>query len=141
MSHLNADAPPRPLRVLAVDDEKPFLNLLRLHLERSGLYEVVCLYEGANVEKVAMDWRPDIILLDFLMPDMDGGEVFQLLKQNPDLERIPVILLTALAQEDTPLESGVGPRRLTLAKPVSYAKLEQAIHLLIKSARAQAELS
>jgi len=117
-------------RVLLVDDEVSFAKVVSLQLERTGQYVVHCLHRGSAVESVAEDWMPDIILLDFLMPDMDGGQVFQRLKANPVLKHIPIILLTAVANEDTPLESGVRPARLTLAKPVSFQRLNSAIQSL-----------
>ncbi len=120
----------RPIRILAVDDEKAFIDLVALQLKRSGEYEVRCLYQGKDVVRTAENWIPDLIILDYLMPDLDGGQVFQQLKSHPSLERIPVILLTALAQEDTPLESGLRPRRLTLTKPVNLQKLRAAIESL-----------
>jgi len=121
---------PRPTRVLAVDDEKAFIDLVGIQLQRTGRYEVRCLYEGKDVIRTATTWSPDVILLDYVLPDIDGGRIFQLLKSQPELERIPVILLTALAEEDTPLETGMRPRRLTLTKPVNFKKLEEAIQAL-----------
>ena len=118
-------------RVLIVDDEIAFAKIVSLQLQRSGQYQVKCLHEGAAVESVAEEWMPDVVLLDFLMPDMDGGQVFQRLKTNPALKHIPIIILTAVAKEDTPLEKGVRPGRLTLAKPVTFHKLNRAIQHLI----------
>ena len=117
-------------RVLLVDDEEAFANVTRQQLERTGKYDVRCLYCGRDVVRTATDWQPDIVLLDYMLPDLDGGQVFQKLKNDPSLDRIPIILLTGLAKEDTPFESGVRPGRLTLSKPVDFEKLEEAIHLL-----------
>ena len=121
------------IRVLLVDDEETFAHVTRLQLQRTGRYEVECLHRGKGVESFATEWQPDIVLLDYLLPDVDGGQVFQQLKNNSALERIPIILLTGLAKEDTPLESGVRPGRLTLAKPVDLDKLEEAIGLLTET--------
>lgn len=116
-----------------VDDEVTFATLVALQLERTGRYRVRCLHRGSEVLAAAEEWMPDIVLLDFLMPDMDGGEVFQQLKANPTLKHIPIIFLTAVAKEDTPLETGVRPARLTLAKPVSFEKLDHCIRVLLES--------
>ncbi len=127
----SAQSPQRQqFRVLTVDDEPTLLGLIRMQLERTGIYRVKCLDRGRDVEKTASQWQPDIILLDYLLPDTDGGRVFQQIKNNPRLKHIPIILLTSLAREDTPLQAGVRPRRLTLAKPVSFDRLQAAIRLL-----------
>lgn len=130
---MSASLPPIPelKRILLVDDEVTFATIIALQLERTGRYQVRCLHRGSEVLPVARDWMPDIVLLDFLMPDMDGGEVFKLLKANASLKHIPVIFLTAVATEDSPLEIGVRPGRLTLAKPVSFEKLDHSIQLLL----------
>lgn len=114
-----------------VDDEVAFAAVVALQLERTGRYQARCLHRGSEVVAVAEEWMPDIILLDFLMPDMDGGEVFKRLKANPSLKHIPIIFLTAVAKEDTPLETAVRPARLTLAKPVSFHKLDRSIQVLL----------
>lgn len=113
------------------DDEVSFALVVAMQLERTGRYRVRCLHRGSEVEATAEEWLPDIILLDFLMPDMDGGEVFKRLKANPALKHIPIIFLTAVAKEDSPLEMGVRPGRLTLAKPVSFQKLDYSIQVLL----------
>lgn len=105
--------------------------VVAMQLERTGRYRVRCLHRGSEVEAAAEAWLPDIILLDFLMPDMDGGEVFKRLKANAALKHIPIIFLTAVAKEDSPLETGVRPGRLTLAKPVSFQKLDHSIQVLL----------
>lgn len=114
-----------------VDDEIPFAMVVAMQLERTGRYQVRCLHQGSQVVALAEEWKPDIILLDFLMPDMDGGEVFKRLKANDSLKHIPIIFLTAVAKEDTPLEAAVRPARLTLAKPVSFQKLDWSIRVLL----------
>ena len=126
--------PPIPVRrrsrVLIVDDEENFTGIVKQYLERTGRFEVRCLHRGKGVLDIAREWEPAIVLLDYMLPDMDGGQIFQKLKDDEKLEHIPIILLTGLAKEDTPLEAGVRPRRLTMSKPVSFEKLEAAIRLL-----------
>jgi DNA-binding response OmpR family regulator len=85
------------VRVVCVEDEPEMIDLIRLILGRKG-YEVF----GAHGGKIALDvikkHHPALILLDLMMPDMDGWEVYQQLKADDDLDDIPVIVVTAKAQ-------------------------------------------
>lgn len=127
----NQPIPVRPReRVLLIDDEETFTDLVRQYLERSGRFEVRCLHRGNGVLDIAREWEPAIVLLDYMLPDMDGGQIFQRIKDDSELKHIPIILLTGLAKEDTPIEAGVRPRRLTMSKPVDFEKLEEAIRIL-----------
>ncbi|MEM7014740.1 MAG: response regulator, partial [Verrucomicrobiota bacterium] len=127
----NNPIPVRPReRVLIIDDEVEFTNLVRQYLERTGRYEVRCLHRGKGVLDIAREWEPSIVLLDYMLPDMDGGQIFQRIKDDAELKHMPIILLTGLAKEDTPLEAGVRPRRLTMSKPVDFERLEEAIQIL-----------
>jgi DNA-binding response OmpR family regulator len=84
-------------RVVCIEDEPEMIDLVRLILSRKG-FEVI----GANNGREGLDaverLRPDLVLLDLMMPDMDGWEVYQRIKANTALNRIPVIIVTAKAQ-------------------------------------------
>ncbi len=85
-------------RVLAVDDERHIVRLVQVNLERAG-YDVITAYDGVEaLEKVAEE-PPDMIVLDVMMPRMDGFAVLAELKKNPKTADIPVIMLTAKAQD------------------------------------------
>lgn len=85
-------------RVLAVDDERHILRLIEVNLKAAG-YEVVCAGDGVQaLEAVAAD-PPDLIVLDWAMPELDGLEVLKRLKSNPETSLIPVVMLTAKAQD------------------------------------------
>src|SRR5438105_14776918 len=87
-----------PKKILAVDDERHIVRLVQVNLERAG-YEVVTAFDGKDaLEKVASE-RPDLVVLDVMMPYMDGFEVLQTLKKNPNTRDLPVIMLTAKAQD------------------------------------------
>ena len=89
---------PRKKRILVVDDQKHIVRLVQVTLERAG-YEVVCAYDGLEaLEQVAKE-RPEMVVLDVMMPRMDGFEVLQRLQADPKLQTIPVIMLTAKAQD------------------------------------------
>jgi two-component system alkaline phosphatase synthesis response regulator PhoP/two-component system response regulator VicR len=89
---------PRKRKILVVDDQKHIVRLVQVTLERAG-YEVVCAYDGLEaLEQVAKE-RPEMVVLDVMMPRMDGFEVLQRLQADPSLQTIPVIMLTAKAQD------------------------------------------
>ncbi|MEN6371446.1 MAG: response regulator [Armatimonadota bacterium] len=85
-------------KILAVDDEKHIVRLVQVNLERQG-YEVVTANDGKEaLEKVKAE-HPDLVVLDVMMPYMDGFEVLQNLRRDPATRDIPVIMLTAKAQD------------------------------------------
>ncbi|MEP6754255.1 MAG: response regulator [Chthonomonadales bacterium] len=85
-------------KILAVDDERHIVRLVQVNLERSG-YEVVTAYDGKEALEKVNSEHPDLIVLDVMMPYMDGFEVLQNLKREPATRDIPVIMLTAKAQD------------------------------------------
>jgi two-component system, OmpR family, alkaline phosphatase synthesis response regulator PhoP len=87
-----------PKKILAVDDEKHIVRLVQVNLERQG-YEVVTANDGKEALQKVEEENPDLIVLDVMMPYMDGFEVLQNLRRNPATREIPVIMLTAKAQD------------------------------------------
>ena len=85
-------------KILAVDDEKHIVRLVQVNLERQG-YEVVCAHDGKEALQKVDEERPDLVVLDVMMPYMDGFEVLQNMRRNPATRDIPVIMLTAKAQD------------------------------------------
>jgi two-component system alkaline phosphatase synthesis response regulator PhoP len=97
-SHENRGAKPMAKKILAVDDERHIVRLVQVNLERAG-YEVVTAFDGKDaLEKVELE-NPDLVVLDVMMPYMDGFEVLQNLRKNPATRELPVIMLTAKAQD------------------------------------------
>lgn len=87
-----------PKKILAVDDEKHIVRLVQVNLERAG-YEVVTANDGKEALQKVQEENPDLVVLDVMMPYMDGFEVLQNLRRNPSTRDIPVIMLTAKAQD------------------------------------------
>ncbi len=85
------DAPPS---VLVVDDDKELAGLVKIYLESEG-YRTTCAYNGWQAVECVAETIPDLIILDILMPQMDGFQVIQALKATPHTRHIPVIILTA----------------------------------------------
>lgn len=84
-------------RILCIEDEAEMIELTRLVLEREG-FEVLGAVGGAQGLETIKKEKPDLILLDLMMPDMDGWEVYRQMKADKDLAHIPVIVVTARAQ-------------------------------------------
>lgn len=92
-------------KILVVDDEDDMLVLLEKRLTWA-CYEVIKASGGYEAVQKAKIWKPDLILLDIMLPDIDGGEVLELLKEDPDTKNIPVVFLTALFTKDDKKEKG-----------------------------------
>ena len=85
-------------RVLVIDDEEDILELVRYHLDRDG-YGVVCAATGEDALKMATSQAFQLIVLDLMLPAMDGLEVTRRLKANPDTAGVPIVMLTAKGEE------------------------------------------
>jgi two-component system response regulator VicR len=84
-------------KVLCIEDEKEMIDLIKLILERKG-FEVLGAVGGEEGLEVIRRERPDLILLDLMMPEVDGWEVYRQMKADEQLKDIPVIVVTAKAQ-------------------------------------------
>jgi len=84
-------------RVVCIEDEPEMIDLVRLILGRKG-FNVIGANGGLEGLETVRRLRPDLILLDLMMPDMDGWEVYQQIKADPALREIPVVVVTAKAQ-------------------------------------------
>jgi CheY-like chemotaxis protein len=90
-----ASPPPGRKRILVVDDELAFGEMIKMTLELTGRYKVWAVSSATQAPGVAKSFQPDLILLDCMMPGMDGGELAGLLESDPALKRTPVAFLTA----------------------------------------------
>ena len=108
-------------KILLVDDEESITRSLKLFLDRRGGYEVRTEILGSQAVQVARDFRPDLIVLDIVMPDADGGAIAQDLGEDPELKSVPIVFLSAIIKEQEMGGQGkaIGGRGHTyLAKPV-----------------------
>ena len=111
-------------KVLLVDDEKSFTNLLRLNLEQTGKYEVRVVNWSEDALPAARDFKPDIVLLDIIMPRMPGGNVVAQFEADPALKSVPIVFLTAAVQRSRLEEmDGIISDHPCLAKPSSMDEI------------------
>ena len=85
-------------KILVVDDEKDIIELLQYNLEKEG-YRISCAYSGEECLENVKTELPDLILLDLMLPEIDGLDVCKILKRNPQTSHIPIIMLTAKGEE------------------------------------------
>jgi DNA-binding response OmpR family regulator len=120
-------------RILIVDDEATFTRMVKLNLEATGEFEVREEHRATAALATARDFKPHLILLDVIMPSMDGGDLANLLRNDRMLRDTPIIFLTATVSSR---EAGAGGLNsggcLFLAKPVSADNLVKCINEHIK---------
>ncbi len=86
-------------RILLADDEPDILEISRIALETLGGYEVVVCESGSDFLKLLPDFRPDLVIIDALMPDMNGLEVLAEMRRMEGFEEVPAVFLTGLTLE------------------------------------------
>lgn len=118
-------------RILIVDDEGDFVELVKFRLARLGCeFLVAC--DGVHALSQARQFKPDLILLDILLPDLDGLSVCEILRRQPNTKKIPIIFMSALT-------GGVTKRTATMnaedffTKPLDLNRLEKRISELLQT--------
>ena len=123
-------------RILIVDDDANSTHLVKILLERSGPYLVLEENDPTKADQTAHNFRPDVILLDIIMPKLDGGELATQIETDRELHDTPIIFLTALVTHGE-AKSGLHVQgHPMVAKPISIPELIDAIE---KHLPAQAE--
>lgn len=119
-------------KILVVDDEASLTRLIKANLERTGNYEVMTENHGSKAIETARKFKPDLIFLDVMMPDMGGDEVAAMLEEDPLLSHIKYVFLTAIVrrEETEPTGSDIGGH-LFLAKPVRTEELIATIEKIL----------
>lgn len=115
-------------RVLAVDDDPAITRLIKLNLERTGRYEVRTENLGRMAIQAAREFRPDLILLDVIMPGMLGSDIAAQLQADPELRAIEFVFLTGSVTKDEEKRSAgqIGGHTF-VAKPFSADELCQVV--------------
>ncbi|MFC1477903.1 response regulator [Candidatus Margulisiibacteriota bacterium] len=120
-------------KILIVDDEEDFGSVVKLNLESSGGYIVEQETRSIEAVQTARLFKPDLILLDIMMPELMGNKVADLLKEDSVLSEIPIIYLTAVVKEREVQEAGgmIGGYPC-VSKPVNVDKLMESIEQNIR---------
>lgn len=117
--------------ILVVDDEQDLLDLIEYNLKKEG-FDVLKAEDGLEGIDVARKHRPDLVLLDIMMPKMDGLEVVERMRSDKKIKRIPIIFLTARGDEKTEVEGLDKGGDDYITKPISTTKLISRIKAVLR---------
>ena len=114
-------------RILLVDDDSKITSLLKLYLEEGGTYEVREENNSEQALAAAKAFRPDMIFLDMMMPNVLGGKIAYQLEDDEDFKDTPVVFLSGVVREEDRVTGGTIARRPAIAKPVSPKEVMRLI--------------
>jgi two-component system cell cycle response regulator len=138
--HERSEVAPESIgRILVVDDHEDNIELLRARLEAWG-YDVDAARDGMDALNRVRESPPDLILLDVMMPSIDGNEVARRIKQNPSLPFIPIIMQTALDSTENKVEGLEAGADDYITKPIEFAELKARLRSMLRIKRLQEEL-
>jgi two-component system alkaline phosphatase synthesis response regulator PhoP len=136
---MTAAQPAPAARVLIADDNPQGVELLEAYLGDTG-YEVATAFDGEETLQKVRDWRPELVLLDVMMPKLSGFEVCKRLKADPAIRDVAVLMITALDQPsdvDRAVDAGTDD---FLTKPINQTDLLRRVRALLASRRKSGEL-
>lgn len=117
-------------RILIVDDEPDFSELVQYRLSEED-FDFATATNSTDALNSAWDQPPDLILLDLLLPDLDGLSVCEIFARHPATQHIPVIMISAVGSEVTRFSAEVAGVRHFFAKPVDFERLKACIRCLL----------
>ena len=117
--------------ILVVDDERDLLDLIEYNLKKEG-FKVFKAENGEEGISKAKEHRPDLILLDIMMPKMDGLEAVEIMRKDDDLKKTPIIFLTARSDEKTEIDGLNKGGDDYITKPISTTKLVSRIKAVLR---------
>lgn len=118
-----------PKKILVVDDEIGLTRMLKLSLEKGGQFRILEVNTPSHAQDAARSFRPDLILMDVMMPEIDGGTLAAQIKEDPQLKHVPIVFLTA-AVKKTEVDSAKGTigGLPFVAKPIDLKQLSTCIN-------------
>lgn len=123
--------------LLLAEDDTALRDLLRLALSQAG-WQVICAADGAAALELAHHWRPQAMLLDILLPKLNGLDVLRALKRLPDFEQMPIIVMSELAFRETVQQAICSGAQAFIVKPFSVAdvldKVQRAMQEPVRQA-------
>jgi excisionase family DNA binding protein len=127
---LSQDAPPIRKKILIVDDEEPIRNAIKHYLADQN-FEVATAEDGFEAGITVTQFKPDLIILDLMMPKMDGFKVLERIKHNPVMQHIRLLVLTGFGTDENILMAYNCGANSVLTKPIEMKKLLDEINLLV----------
>ena len=118
-------------KILIIDDENNFCEIIKMNMELFNDYEVIKATHSEEGIALAKKEKPSIILLDLIMPHLNGFEVLDRLRQDKDTQNIPVLLLTARGDEDAKEKAGNLYDKMYINKPIGYHQLKDKIEQIL----------
>ena len=119
--------------ILIIDDDEDFCKLVKKNIEQSGEFVVYIAINGEDGVKLARGVKPDLILLDIVMPEMDGTDVASLIKNDKDIKDTPIVFLTAMVrEEEADSQASLTMGYSLLAKTVTVGELITCIRKNIR---------
>lgn len=129
-----------PIRVLVAEDDPDTLAVIRLALRRAG-YTILAIGNGAEVTARVTEWKPDVILLDWVMPGLDGIDVCRQLKADPETRDVPVVFLTGNTDEHE-LQQALALGAIGyITKPFDPVTLGEKVAHLVDQAQSSREVN
>ena len=119
-------------KLLVIDDEPDFCRLVKTNLELTDNFEVSTATDGKRGLALAKKLKPDLILLDIIMPKMDGFEVLKKLKNDMDVMEIPVVMLTALGDVASKVKAAKLYDEEYITKPIQVHDLKNKLEEVLK---------
>jgi two-component system alkaline phosphatase synthesis response regulator PhoP len=111
-------------RILIIDDEENFCKLVKKNIEQTGEFEVHIATNGDDGIRLVREIKPDLLLLDIVMPGMDGADVVQLIRDDESIKDTPIVFLTAIVREEEASSQASFTRGYALlAKTVTVGEL------------------
>lgn len=123
-------------RLLVIDDEVDIGETVKIRLEVNG-YSVNLAYDGLDGIDKAVKTRPDLILLDILMPQVDGFEVCRRLRKIPETQNIPIIMLTAIKSPESLQKAKEAGAQDYLAKPFESGELVEIVRFYLEKGKSE----
>ena len=120
--------------ILVVDDEEDILELVKYNLKKEG-FDVECAENGLQALELAKESIPDVVVMDIMMPEMDGIEASRHLREHARLRAIPILMLTARSDESDQVQGLDAGADIYLTKPVSIPVLVSQIKALLRGAK------
>ncbi len=123
------------LKILIVDDSEIDLKILQAQLEGLGFQNIIRCSDSRDANRLARQHRPDLILLDIMMHELSGGEVRELLWENPETREIPVIYISSIIKkEEQKSFGGLSDSQTIIAKPYYAEEISKAINSVLGKA-------